>query len=234
MSDGARIDFISSYCDRWCERCAFTERCSAYACEAAIAMCGDARQGLELAIGTPQPAGGPKPEPPDWFADYVEPTPSENAAFMAAEEARDDRIEATPLSSLAEIYTMSSFEWLRDRGEALRATASPDAVEALDIVEHDSVFIGAKVHRALDGRDRVEHDDEFEEDPVQNDWNGSAKVALISLERSESAWRTIAAASSDPVATILSEQLATMREALLETFPQAMAFVRPGFDEPWR
>ena len=35
------IDFISAYCDRWCERSAFTERCSAFACDAAIAMCGD-------------------------------------------------------------------------------------------------------------------------------------------------------------------------------------------------
>jgi hypothetical protein len=43
---------------------------------------------------------------------------------------------------------------------------------------------------------------------------GSAKVALISVERSEIAWRTIAAASSDPVATILADQLAAMRELL--------------------
>src|SRR6476660_6512605 len=36
-----RIDFISSYCDRWCERCAYTSRCSTYACQVAVAMCGD-------------------------------------------------------------------------------------------------------------------------------------------------------------------------------------------------
>ena len=90
---------------------------------------------------------------------------------------------------------------------------TPIIVEALDIVGHDSVFIGAKIHRAVDGRDRFEHDEEpFEDDPVQNDWNGSAKVALISVERSETAWQTIAAASSDPVATILADQLAAMRE----------------------
>jgi hypothetical protein len=35
---GDRIDFISAYCDRWCERCALTTRCSAYAVEAALAM----------------------------------------------------------------------------------------------------------------------------------------------------------------------------------------------------
>ena len=43
-----RIDFISAYCDRWCERCAFTDRCSTFACSAAIAMCGDDAAGIEL------------------------------------------------------------------------------------------------------------------------------------------------------------------------------------------
>jgi hypothetical protein len=197
-------------------------------------MCGDAKQGLELAIGTPQPVGRPKPDPPDWFADFVEPTAKENAAFMAAEAARDERIEALPLSTLARVYSLSSFEWLRDRSEVLRAAADGIVVEALEIVAHDSAFIAAKTHRALDGLDRFEHDDEpYEEDPIQNDWNGSAKVALISVGRSETAWQTIAAASSDAVATVLADQLAAMRELLLETFPRAMEFVRPGFDEPW-
>jgi len=30
----------------------------------------------------------------------------------------------------------------------------------------------------------------MDDDPVQNDWNGSAKVALISIERSASAWES--------------------------------------------
>lgn len=154
---------------------------------------------------------------------------------MAAEAVRDERIEALPLSTMARVYSLSSFEWLKDRSDALRMAADTIVVEALEIVEHDSVFIGAKIHRALDGRDRWEHGDEpLDEDPVQNDWNGSAKVALISVKRSETAWQTIAAASSDPVATVLAEQLAAMRESLLEAFPRAMTFVRPGFDEPWR
>ena len=52
-----RIDFISAYCDRWCERCPFTSRCSAYAVHVATAMCGgDFKAGLELAVGEPPPA----------------------------------------------------------------------------------------------------------------------------------------------------------------------------------
>jgi len=57
-----RIDFISAYCDRWCERCAFTARCSAFACHLAIGMCGDSAQGLELAVGAPMPEDGKREE----------------------------------------------------------------------------------------------------------------------------------------------------------------------------
>ena len=59
-----RIDFISDYCDRWCARCPFTARCSSYACEVAIAMCGDSKEGFELALGRPHPANNRDPEHP--------------------------------------------------------------------------------------------------------------------------------------------------------------------------
>jgi hypothetical protein len=36
-----RIDFISAYCDRWCERCAFTERCSVFAVKVAESPSAD-------------------------------------------------------------------------------------------------------------------------------------------------------------------------------------------------
>src|ERR671921_2720587 len=76
------IDFISSYCDRWCERCAFTERCSNFAATAALAMCdGDYHAAMELAVGPPRVAGSPPQKSLDEriaeaFEDY-EPTAKE-------------------------------------------------------------------------------------------------------------------------------------------------------------
>ena len=95
-------------------------------------------------------------------------------------------------------------------------------------------MISAKLHRALDGRDRHTHHPEGDDDPLQNDWNGSAKVALLSLERSEIAWRAIAQPTSDPVAVLLADAARDLHRLTLEEFPRAMSFVRPGFDEPWR
>ena len=67
------------------------------------------------------------------------------------------------------------------------------------------------IMRALNGRD---------EDPkgrwfggaVQSDWNGSAKVALISIERSERAWRTVAQSIGDAAAGVLAGHLERLRK----------------------
>ena len=96
---------------------------------------------------------------------------------------------------------------------------------------HDSTFVTVKLHRALDGRERSRGGEEDDDDPVQN---GSAKTALISLERSEAAWRVIAQATSHEEAGSLADAARDLRRLTLEKFPRAMSFIRPGFDEPWR
>ena len=86
----------------------------------------------------------------------------------------------------------------------------------------------------LNHRERSAEEAWPDDDPVQNDANGSAKVALISLERSESSWRAIAQAGRDAQAADLEALAARLRALVGGEFPHAMAFVRPGFDEPWR
>ena len=231
-----RIDFISAYCDRWCERCAFTERCAVYACTVATAMCdGDLAAGLELAVGVPQSVSGDRETSAGekWLADYEEPSADELDAAMRDEDARRERIEALEISRLSWNYMMTAHEWLERRD---RRPQPADALlrEALDIVGWDSTLVGSKLHRALLGRDRGAPDSWPETDAVQNDANGSAKVALISLERSETAWRVIADATQDAAAADLAALAATLRARVADEFPDAMAFVRPGFDEPWR
>ena len=231
-----RIDFISAYCDRWCERCAFTERCSAYACTVATAMCdGDFAAGLELAVGEPQPVGGSRETPAaeEWLAGYEEPSAAELDAAMREEEVRRERIEALEVSQLSWNYIMFAHEWL-ERRDGQPQPADPLLREALEIVAWDSTLVGAKLRRALAGRDRTAKDSWTELDRVQNDANGSAKVALISLDRSAAAWRLVADAMQDASASDLAALASRVRSLVADEFPDAMAFVRPGFDEPWR
>jgi hypothetical protein len=55
-----------------------------------------------------------------------------------------------------------------------------------------------------------------------------------SLERSEAAWRVINEATLDEVAGTLGDVVRDLRGLVLDEFPKAMEFVRPGFDELWR
>jgi hypothetical protein len=231
-----RIDFISAYCDRWCERCAYTTRCSAFLAEAAIAMCGDAEAGLELALGTPHPVGREQTSRAiaDWLADLenIEMTPAEQAEFDRQERERETRIADTSIMKVARPFGLLSHRWLMARHDQLMAAADPVLREALEIAGHDALLISAKLYRALSGRDRLSDDEHGH--PIQNDWNGSAKVALISLERSEAAWRTIAAATTDPTPMTFADQLRDLRREVEDAFPHARSFVRPGVDEPDR
>lgn len=103
MANTDRIDFISSYCDRWCERCAFTDRCSSFACDVAIGMCGDVAAGIELAVGVPEPVGAEQsPTAGERFlADYVEPSADELAETVRSEAIRNARLVTAPLAQMS-------------------------------------------------------------------------------------------------------------------------------------
>ena len=235
-----RIESIHNYCDRWCERCAYTLRCAVYAVEAATEMCGSPADGFELALGRPHPAGGAAPAAPTHDEDEEEEEAervamaidtAEVARAEKAEKAREERLERSPLMRLAFDYTVRAIGWLRATHDQLAAGGDPVLLEALAIVGHDAAFVAAKIHRALSGRGRLPR---IFGRAVQSDANGSAKVALISLGRSAEAWRAIAHATGDDDAVALGERASDLRQLMLEHFPDAPRFVRPGFDEPWR
>ena len=220
-----RIEFISEYCDRWCERCAFTSRCAAYAVEAALGMCGDLKEALQLALGVPMAAGSSRP--PAEF-ELITPRREEQRAFEDAIQAHARRIKEAPLTKNAMDVAIAEHRWLHEHA-AIRASADVVVQDAVAVVLRYSVFIGGKLARALHGRESGADSDD---DPIQNDWNGSAKIALIAIERSQSAWRTIAEATGDVGAAALAASLATLGDDVENAFPFARLFKRPGFDEP--
>jgi len=160
-----------------------------------------------------------------------EPTATELREIDKQEKARQRRIDASPITKLATSMTVAAYRWLRLSSDAVRGNGDAVIIEALDIVEWDSHLIGAKLCRALSGRDRDQTDEPFDDDdPIQNDWNGSAKVALISIDRSEAAWQLIAQATGDIAAADLAATLASLRSEVEKTFSYARRFRRPGFD----
>src|SRR5262245_45669995 len=218
-----RIDFISAYCDRWCERCGFTDRCSAYACQIAIAMCGDEEAGIELAVGRPQAVGREKEKSVGerLMEEMESATPSETelAAAEREEEQRRKRIDSDPLTETADTYMQIALAWLKDHSERVRSMAEPAVVDALEVISWDVFLIGAKRRRARGGRDRRRHEEDWDDDPIQNDWNGSAKVALISLARSDAAWQTMANLPNNGGAAVVVDTITRLRTAANQQFP---------------
>lgn len=92
-------------------------------------------------------------------------------------------------------------------------------------------MVSAKAFRALKGYDAMEED--FWPGPHQSDANGSAKLALICIERSLGAWKIILNHLPDRTDELLGllVLLERSRRGLKQAFPNAEKFIRPGFDE---
>jgi hypothetical protein len=196
-------------------------------------MCDDDfREALELAVGTPMDPDGREEIDRPWLIELAntEMTAEETARFEREAEARVARIEASSIVRVAEAFSIVAYRSFHATSAAALVNADALLREAIEVAMHDAVFIGVKLHRALSGaaeRDEADH-------PIQNDANGSAKVALLSIDRSEAAWRLIAQATGDQVPADLAVILADLRVQVEQECPHARRFIRPGFDEPGR
>lgn len=100
------------------------------------------------------------------------------------------------------------------------------------MVQWYSVFISAKVYRAhFDLDERLPEEDD--EDNLYAENLGSAKIALIAIDRSVSALSamySVMPENEDDYLKFLA-QLSQIKKQMIETFPEAMNFKRPGFDD---
>jgi hypothetical protein len=144
---------------------------------------------------------------------------------------------------------------LHDDSGAVDSTEEDvSATEAIEVIRWYQFFIAAKLMRAIGGSDRAVQteesanaeeifadeapyeDEEYDAEAayvVQSDADGSAKVALIAINRSDSAWRVLHRSlpeKSDSIMPMLAT-LERLRLSTEATFPNAYDFMRPGFDE---
>ena len=122
-------------------------------------------------------------------------------------------------------YCLCVHQWLRDRDEELqRRPADPVAV-----ICWFASLNASKIARALEGLAEDDGDRAF-----PPDHEGSAKVAIIGVERSRAAWRELVAGGlvTELQAQPFLTELAWLGQRLEKVFPLARGFVRPAFDEP--
>jgi hypothetical protein len=221
---------IFNYCDSWCAACAFTSRCRVFADMAEEE--GAADPNLRAIVEAPLLPQDIPPPPPEWMQELLE---EMNKA--AREATTDTKPEPRPqrqilpehegLREHAEAYFDCVYTWLRTH-DVFAEVSEPDDPRA--VVKWFYSMIYVKVRRALHGL--------AEDDPAGRDWpadhDGSAKVALLAVERSQAAWLHIierGLAKWDEAEPFI-RQLLWLREEIERVFPNARAFVRPGFDEP--
>ena len=219
---------IYNYCDRWCERCAFTSHCRVFAdmCETEATL----DPNLAPVVCAPEHAPDAPAAPPAWLQELLEEIEdSSNVAMTAAPiERRMRRVvpNCDAIDRRAEAYSRRARNWLNAR-EFDQSSAD---VDPRSVIAWFHLMIHVKAMRALHGL--------IEDDPSDREWpadhDGSAKVALIGIDRSYLAWRDLVEVGliSAADAAVFLEDLAWLRAALERTFPGARAFVRPGFDEP--
>jgi hypothetical protein len=252
-SDNSKyIPGIYNYCDRWCERCSFTSRCLNF--EMSEEKFGD----LESADITNEAFWKKLGETLDETLNTLKEMAEEQGIDLDSLGMEDDEKlqrrcdEQTVvhiLSYMSKSYITMVDDWFdlnaylfeqnedqihRNSGPYEILSPPPEdtvtAIDSMEVIRWYQHQIYVKLKRALHSA----QDEHFE---VLNDFSkdsdGSTKVALIGMDRSISAWGKILKYFSDKKKNIIGiiTHLERLRKRTENEFPDARAFVRPGFDE---
>jgi hypothetical protein len=237
MDETPCIESIFNYYNRRCEQCSFTARCGLFR---------DLRDYEQR-----HPDRGPLEQVHDNFQECfrlleqwceregIDFEALQREANTEESKAQIQRVEsdvhADPLQKLATAYTHAALKLVDGLSAARALRRWPPGVDAaVETIGWYAGMIGAKVHRALHGFTDYRYE-ALEDDVVQNDWNGTAKLARLIVAESKDAWRAVmeaGGAAADSPLTELVDLLDRIDAGIAERFPRAMEFVRPGFDEP--
>jgi predicted hydrocarbon binding protein len=247
------IPGIYNYCDRWCERCAFTSRCMTYTLSEDENESPESkdinnkafwdklheifRETLEMVKEKAEEMG-------------IDLDAIDDEQFAKQQEQVHQFVENQPYTKAAFGYVGMVNRWfesnkdlLEEKGDELQTLAlaqipgtmpEKDALEikdCLEVVRWYQHQIYVKLCRAASGliRGELEEIEYFPEDA-----NGSAKVAIIGIERSIAAWGGLLnqlPQQEHPILDLLVNLKKLLRQ-VEAVFPDARAFVRVGFDTP--
>ncbi len=249
------IPGIYNYCDRWCERCEFTTRCMS--CTLVEEKFGDLdAHDINSEIFW-QKLGETLQEALNMLKKMAEEQGIDIDSIDLEENGElekdiDDKTVISIISHMSKAYITMVDNWV-DSNEYLLGTmvyeqknrsklklvrqgpAEPiesdvTIEEALEVIRWYQYQINVKLVRAI-GSNKREYF--LEEDGFPKDSDGSAKVSLLGIDRSISAWNELLKHFSEQKKIILNliVYLNRLRERVESEFPNARAFIRPGFDE---
>lgn len=250
------ISGIYNYCDRWCERCTFTTRCRNFESTDKLsseeldlnnkAFWDGISKNFKNAIEILHKVAREQGIDPDKLMTEEEKTYKQRRSFIKHTAKNHE------LSKLCIQYQNAVMSFFNDevskvlvektkrlvKDVHMGITSEEDAVHTMaglsdceEVIKWYLFFIDAKLQRGLHGK--IEREDWQEDNGFQKDSDGSAKIAIIAIERSMNAWvklYELMPASEDVALKVLSI-LSKLKRKALEEFPKAMEFKRPGFDD---
>lgn len=228
------ISGIHNYCDRWCERCDFTVRCSVFAI-------GEEEERIRKENN----------EPEQELVEYVG-TMLHDAMDLLSDLAREHGIEfdktgdeeidlkkpakTNYLVQKADEHSKWLFKWFVSNNrkiDEILATLEESSIDdykllldAIEVLKWYIHFIAVKFSRAL-----LSPIDDSPEGRYDN--NGSAKIAIIAVTRSIEALAVLLRfiPKQEDVLLVGLVRLERLKKRALKDFPEALSFKRPGFDD---
>jgi len=224
------IPGVYNYCDRWCERCTMAKHCSIYYMEQSeIDSSDDTKNGVDrisdifsLTMEMMQEMSSELGIDFNDIADFNIPEhiPGKTEK-LAIKYGKDVMLWLSAENEFFNKYSENML--LIDEEEALKIG------DQLEIISWYSSVIGAKIHRAMSklGTEFEDTNSDLE------DQRGSAKVAIISIEKSMTAFRYILNNIEEQETNSLKYLaiLSKIKRQIIDLFPTALDFSRPGFDD---
>ena len=250
---------IFNYCDRWCERCSFTSRCLSYKMEAKKKKSffdGYHTQdentlfweSIEESFDMARELIREFAQKEGIDIDHIQ----RDSVQVQQQNDIENMIKSHAVIVAAEKYLNFVNEWL-DNTEHLFTSVynnqekvysinlshkykhlDPLVIsDAIEVVRWYQYQISVKLSRALHSKENEKVLDQAELNEVQSDADGSAKVAMIGIDRSIGAWNVLLSGFPAEEGALLNVLvcLERLRKAVEKEFPDARGFTRPGFDE---
>lgn len=225
------IEGIYNYCDRCCWRCRFAERC---VCGREHAGHGDppddpARAVAATFVSTMHQATATIQQIAGQLGVELTPTRDEMEAVSRVHHRKVRSVREDRLVQRGTEYAMQAWPIARALRPILAAGGDHIASAAAERLEEITGTVASKIYRAVSNT----YESDFDFDDRQSDANGSAKVARLLIEESRRAWRVLTEAgraTADGVPARLIAVLDDLEAGLMERFPRALEFIRPGFD----
>jgi hypothetical protein len=247
------ISGIFNYCDRWCERCTFTSRCLNYDIgeEQFNSESRDARNEVfwerlseMFKITFEMLEEDMKKRGLDINEFDLEDTKKEEENRREAIKNHVDSKKSMQYADKVKEWFDNSKDFLLEKEIDINKLTKLDITtkdtegtfirlnDAIEVIHWYQYQIHVKIRRAISGKK-----EKLEEPAIHggfpSDSDGSAKVALIGMDRSISAWGELYQQFPEKENSILELLviLEKLRKKIEASFPDARAFIRLGFDE---